>query len=44
MKQIYGFTTHREMEVDATLRELRERVLELELQLAELRRTTTDPT
>jgi hypothetical protein len=44
MKQIYGFATRLERDVDATLRELHERVTALEIQLAELRRADTDRT
>jgi hypothetical protein len=44
MKQIYGFATHHEMELDATLRELRERVSALEIQLAELHRDFVEQT
>jgi hypothetical protein len=44
MKQIYGFGTHLEMDLEATLRELRDRILALELQVAELRRAAADRT
>jgi len=44
MKQIYGFATHHEMELDASPRELRERVSALEVQLAELRHAADERT
>ena len=42
MKQIYGFATHPELDVEATLRELNDRITALEIQLNELRRDGTD--
>jgi hypothetical protein len=38
MKQIYGFVSPTELDLDVALRELRERVMALEIEVAELRR------